>query len=287
MRILRSLHRELIPGTARRLFVRHQFRSPHFKFLWHYHPEIELTLIRRGEGLRYAGGSVERYRAGDLCLLGSGFPHSWSSVPGRGPVESIVFQFLPPDPRDGFWKLEEWRGLARFLRRTGEGWVVEGPGRRRVVERIDALEKVPAGSARQAALFLELLAGLAGETRLRPLPGTGAGGGSGGAALQAVLRYAEAHADGEIAHAEAARLARRSPAAFCRFFKRHMGKTFGEHVGEIRLTRIGGELVDTDRPVTEIALAGGYQSLAHFNRAFRARFGCTPREYRRRGALPG
>jgi AraC-like DNA-binding protein len=61
-----------------------------------------------------------------------------------------------------------------------------------------------------------------------------------------------------------------------------MGKTFSDHVNDVRLARACGELADTDRGIIEIAYLSGYNNLAHFNRRFRMVNKCTPREYRRR-----
>ncbi len=295
MRIASSLRLEKIPAAAGQLFVLRRFRAPFLTFTWHYHPEVELTLIRRGRGVRYVGGSVERYEEGDFCLLGANLPHTWSSVRGAGTVEATVIQFLPQAAGGFFWGLRELREIDRLLRGAGAGWSIGGKMRTRGIALIDALEKLPLLSPRRAALFLELLAGLAEGRGLRPLhpgapPRPAARRGRSEALLQAILGYVEANSARGLVHAEAARRVRLSPAAFCRFFKRHMGKTFGEHVNEVRLARVCGELADTDRGITEIAFACGYGNLPHFNRRFRMLMGCTPREYRRRAvpfSVPG
>jgi len=56
------------------------------------------------------------------------------------------------------------------------------------------------------------------------------------------------------------------------------GKSFTEHVTELRLTRAFTLLSSTDRRrlISEIAFEAGFSDLAHFHRLFRARFGDTP-----------
>jgi len=71
-RILFEDHR-LDPHTS---FAYKEFRVSHFPFNWHYHPEIEITMIVKGRGLRFVGDSIQDYRDGDLCLLGSNTPHT-------------------------------------------------------------------------------------------------------------------------------------------------------------------------------------------------------------------
>jgi AraC-like DNA-binding protein len=292
MRIDTRLHLEKIPATAGQLFGLRRSRSSFFPFLWHYHPELELTLIRRGRGLRYVGHSIEAYEEGDLCLLGGSLPHSWSSERKSGRVESTVIQFLPESGGEAFWKLRELRELTRFLREAKGGWSIGGTLRRRAVERIDELEKLPVGSPLRVSLFIELLAGLISKRGLRPLhpgapPPVGPRPGRSEAILQAILRQVEANSARELVHREVARLVGFSPPAFCRFFKRQMGKTFSDHVNDVRLARACVELADTDRGITEIAFGCGYNNLAHFNRRFRLTMACTPRDYRRRMARAG
>jgi AraC-like DNA-binding protein len=61
------------------------------------------------------------------------------------------------------------------------------------------------------------------------------------------------------------------------------GRTFGAWAREQRLRRCRDELADpaaADRTIAEVAARWGYRSAAHFTRAFAARFGTTPRDFR-------
>src|SRR5580692_12119407 len=74
-----------------------EFEFPAFRFPWHRHPEVELTWILEGSGLRCVGDSVEPFQAGDFCLLGPNLPHAWLSAPTKtsGRARSLVIQFDP------------------------------------------------------------------------------------------------------------------------------------------------------------------------------------------------
>ncbi len=75
-----------------------------------------------------------------------------------------------------------------------------------------------------------------------------------------------------------------SPGHLSRSFHRATGLRFVEYVARVRAERARSLIADTDRPITEVAFACGFQSLSQFNRTMRAHFGCQPRELRRANA---
>ena len=88
---------------------------------WHFHPELELTHIVRGSGLRYVGDSIEPFADGDLCLIGGETPHCWLTELGfTGHAHARVIQFLPESIAASIAKafLEEYQNARgkRFSR---------------------------------------------------------------------------------------------------------------------------------------------------------------------------
>ncbi len=77
-----------------------------------------------------------------------------------------------------------------------------------------------------------------------------------------------------------------SPGHLSRLFHHSTGLRFVEYVARVRADHARTMLRTTERPVTEIAFACGFQSLSQFNRTIRAHFGHTPREIRRESAPP-
>ena len=66
-----------------------------------------------------------------------------------------------------------------------------------------------------------------------------------------------------------------------------IGQTFGRWLLEARLEACGAALRDVHQcnlNISEIAYRMGFNDLSHFNKAFRARFGMTPRDWRNAGA---
>jgi AraC-like DNA-binding protein len=69
-----------------------------------------------------------------------------------------------------------------------------------------------------------------------------------------------------------------------RIFHHNTGLRFVEYVARVRAERAKSLLFETNKPVTDVAFACGFQSLSQFNRTMRAHFGCQPRELRRKPA---
>jgi AraC-like DNA-binding protein len=69
---------------------------------------------------------------------------------------------------------------------------------------------------------------------------------------------------------------------FLRSFKRVIGLTPHQYLVQTRLRHAAAWLLETPRPILEIALASGFSDLANFNRSFRSVMGCSPRQLRRR-----
>jgi AraC-like DNA-binding protein len=101
--------------------------------------------------------------------------------------------------------------------------------------------------------------------------------------IDQTLDWIQRHLARELTVAEAARIAHVTPAAFSRFFRREVGKTFTRYVNDVRCSEACLKLRLTDRPVAAVASACGFATLSHFNRQFRLRHGMTPREFRASG----
>jgi len=67
---------------------------------------------------------------------------------------------------------------------------------------------------------------------------------------------------------------------FMRFFKKYMGTTCIEYINDYRLNIAANLLITTRMQITEIAVSVGVTNLSYFNRIFRKKYNMTPKEYR-------
>lgn len=99
--------------------------------------------------------------------------------------------------------------------------------------------------------------------------------------INAVFEYVQLSFKEKISLQKAASLIHLSESAFCKFFKRASGKKFSEYVNEIRLSHACKLLIETDKPIVQIAFDTGFESLTYFNRVFLKKKGIPPSQLRK------
>ena len=67
-----------------------------------------------------------------------------------------------------------------------------------------------------------------------------------------------------------------------RFFKKHFGMSFAEHLARVRLYHAVEDLIYTNNPVTSIAYDNGFSNVKALNKVFRERYGDTPTAMRKK-----
>lgn len=269
-------------GVHSRAFEIRPFRKPRFDFIWHHHPELELTCIVRGHGVRYIGNSILPFYEGDLCLLGAHLPHAYGSHPKSRPgAEWIVVHFLASNWGEKFWQLPENRAIGSLLAASARG--IRFTGREAAASQRKLQEMAAHPNRTGVSRFLDVLETLAGSCERRYLnaklcvPGKTD---SLDPRLGKIINWVQSHSGDSISQSEAAALIGMSPAAFSRFFHAKTDRVFNRYVSEVRIARVCARLLATDNSITEIAGESGFENLSNFNRRFREIVKMTPREYR-------
>ncbi|WBB58219.1 AraC family transcriptional regulator [Streptomyces sp. WMMC500] len=266
-------------GTTLTCFIR---RQEAFDFAWHHHREYELTLITEGTGTRYVGTTVERYRVGDLVLIGPDLPHTFTAAPyATGMAAAVVAQFRHDFLGPGFFDLPQFRATAALLTRSaarGVRYTPAPPAVHALLADLPALDP-----AAQTLGLLDALHRLAHDATGTPITGPGYAPTPGTAIrdrIDTVCRHLE-HAHTHPVHlAEIAALVHMSPTSFSRFFRRAMGRTLTEYVNQLRVETACRLLTGTTQPITEVAARSGFRNLSNFNRRFRELKRLRPRDYR-------
>lgn len=98
--------------------------------------------------------------------------------------------------------------------------------------------------------------------------------------LEKVRVYCACNYDGRITLEDISRHVGMNKSAFCTFMRHTAGMSFSEYLNDMRLERAKDTLRHSDYGIAEIADMCGFQNVTYFNRLFRRKFGCSPKECR-------
>jgi AraC family transcriptional regulator len=70
------------------------------------------------------------------------------------------------------------------------------------------------------------------------------------------------------------------PVHLSRTFRRHFGRSIGSYLRELRIERACQDLIASDRPLADVAIAAGFCDQSHLCRILRQRTGLTPTAFR-------
>lgn len=253
----------------------------------HFHPELEITYIKKGAGYRMAGDFLEAFSEGEVVLLPSNLPHCWiynpESCGPEGNRECMCVQFLPSLLRDGMAFFAEWGYAAHRLMTLQQGMRITGNTAGKV---ISILGKMRTQDESERLLGLLRIVQLVGTTaEITPI-GTQNEGFAGISKnmrrIQLVFKYVVEQYREKITLSDIASYVNMSPTAFCAFFKEETGQTFSSFVNEYRIGIVCNLLRNyPDREICEIAWQCGFTDIPYFNRYFKKVKKVTPREWKK------
>ncbi|HTM76499.1 MAG TPA: AraC family transcriptional regulator, partial [Devosia sp.] len=253
-------------------------------FQWHHHPEYELTLTLNSRGQRFIGDHIGSYDDGDLVLIGPYLPHTWSSIAKNDPAQphiALVMWFLPDWADHLTAKFPELRTVGALLARAAAGLQFSTATATAARPLIETLVQRP--PTERFLLLLQVLSLLAADRNATPLAATvpnTSGPTAERTRIDRVLNHIHAHFAEPITIAALADIAALSPSGLHRTFLRHTSQTVSQYLIRLRIGRACALLSSTPLPISQIAFDIGYDSLANFNRQFKALKQVTPRQYR-------
>jgi len=265
--------------------IEHGFPTPLAR--WHSHDVFELHLIVATSGKAFVGDWIGTFEPGHLVLCGSGLPHNWISLdaPAAGVARrDLAIQFSPDTILMGAETFPELHETARMLKRACHG--IEFFGMAEAAEQSWLAIKATHGLKR-FRLFCDLLIDLSGCTDYRLLSSANSDDAT-DCDLQAIQGLVARIATDPAAPLTVAIVAAElgmNTGRFGRLFKRSTGTSFPGYVNQMRVTHACQLLMQTNRYVTSICYAAGFNNVANFNRQFLALKGVTPSEFRRQSHL--
>ncbi len=283
-------HFHKIPSTPQSSFsIRHDIK-PDFGNVWHYHPELELHYIVRGEGLRFIGDNISNFTPGEMILLGENLPHTWRCKDEyfqNNPdlqVEAMVIQFLPDCLGKYLLNLPEAYLIPKLFEKAKSGMVIHGKAKAQLAELMSS--SIEATNLDRIIILLSILKTLA-ETDEYATILTGKNtfyqsNESETLRINKICTYTMTNYKNDITLEEIASLSNLSITSFCRYFKLMTKKTYYDFLIEIRVSHACRFLIENKLPTEMICFDCGFNNVSNFYRHFKKVTGMTPLDYKRK-----
>jgi len=278
---------EIIQPANGQSFLFRKFDKSAFEAPYHFHPEYELTYILKGSGKRYVGSHMSDFTTGDLVLIGPNLPHCWKLEQEeelQPDASAIVVQFDGAFLGDDFFNKDELQQIKKLFQKSGSGICFNAGTQTGVNKSLEHLGKEK-NSFRMLIGLLEVLQKLASsndhilldqnmvvaertmaeQERINP-----------------VYAYLVENFRKQVSLDVAAGIANMTTNAFCKYFKKITRKTFMETIIEYRLNYAIQQLVQTDKPISEISFESGFGDVSHFYKTFKQKMNISPLNYRKK-----
>ncbi|WP_428667009.1 AraC family transcriptional regulator [Runella sp.] len=280
----------LVPRDILSSHLSRHHTLPNFGTVWHYHPELELHYIVRGEGVRFVGDNVSNFNAGELLLLGENLPHMWrcnEQYFRQDPnvtAEAVVVQFLPDFMGKDFLKKPESGTILSLYDKAKAGLVISGTTREKLIPLMLKSAKT-AGLGRLVVILL-MLEILSESDEMHPISTKDSlynFSKEETERLNKVYNYTLINYKKDLTLEEIASVANLSVTSFCRYFKMMTKKTFHDFLIEIRISHAQRMLVEDSSITTEaVCFECGFNNRSNFFGHFKRITGLTPVEYKRK-----
>ena len=254
-------------------------------FLWHWHPEIELTLILSGK-IQYQVDDVTYIlTSGDGLFCNSNSLHSGYMIDeNECTYLSITFhpRFLY-GYEDGILQTkyvnfitenESWSSLSL---KNSVLW------QREVLSSIKEIYELSKKSAPDLEMQVHILLMHIWQKLYRHFsmqPDRETKSSHYLKRLRNMITFIEEHYYQEISLEDVAKTANICKSECCRFFKKQMGMTIFDYILYIRIQHSLPLLSNTDS-ITEVASLVGFSSPSYYSQIFKRYMKCTPMEYKR------
>ncbi|HEY8783272.1 MAG TPA: AraC family transcriptional regulator [Mucilaginibacter sp.] len=281
--ITRNVIREITPLNTGDCFTVSSRIKKDFDFPLHYHEEYELNLILNAKGAkRVVGDGVGVIDDMELVFIGPNIYHAWFTHQCTNQViKEVTIQFHKDLFDETFLRRNQVSFLKNMFNNAQRGILFSQETTAAIAERILNLNQK---SRFDAVLeLLSILHSLSLSSNIQLLSDPGFSGESfhfKSRRIEKVFEYMYNNYDKHITLAEVARIANMPQVSFSRFIKKRTGKTFIESLNEIRLGHASRMLIDTNDTIAGIAYKCGFNNISNFNRTFKRKKLCIPREFR-------
>jgi AraC-like DNA-binding protein len=255
-----------------------------FTFPIHIHAEFELNFIENGAGAkRVVGDSIEEIDDLELTLItGSSLEHGWLDHKCTSQeIKEITIQFHGDLFNEELLQKNQFRTVKEMFEKAVYGVTFSKEAIEQIKDRLYSLATESQGAHSVLKLFgilYDLSVSSMRELSSRAFNEQEQHYDS--RRIERAYNYMLANYSEEIRLADVANLVGMTEVAFSRFIKQRTGRNFIDSLNDIRLGHATRMLVDTTHSIAEVSIVCGFNNLSNFNRIFKKKKGCTPREFR-------
>ena len=253
-------------------------------FMWHWHPEIEITYVQKGTMCYKVNHIVYHLKEGDIVFNNSGALHSGTMENQKDcayiPVtfdsrliygffqSTVNSKYVDPVIQDSM--------LPAICIDQSEPW--HKPFREYLLRIIDLDEKKPDFYELDITIFLQSMWRLLLE-HITYEPQASRENSLEYDRIKKILSYIEENYQNKITLNDIAGHIHLCESECTRLFKRHMNTTLFAFLQEYRIER-SLEFLQDDQPVSAVADKAGFSDPNYYSKVFAKIKGCSPREYR-------
>ena len=276
--------REITPLTQNDCFTLFSRKKSNFDFPLHSHEEFELNFIQNAKGAkRIIGDHIEEIDDLELVLVGSNLQHGWFTHNCFSKeIFEVTIQFHKDLFDEKFLRRNQLSFIRNLMEKSSRGILFSKETTKQLAPRIVALNQKHGFDS--VLELMSILHDLSASSKIRVLSDSSFNNNEpytyNSQRVEKTYEYMNHNFDKTVSLNEVARLANMSEASFSRFFKARTGITFIDSLTEIRLGHASRMLIDTSLSVAEIAYNCGFNNISNFNRIFKKKKKCTPKEFR-------
>ena len=253
-------------------------------FMWHWHPEIEITYVQKGTMCYKVNHMVYHLKEGDIVFNNSGALHSGTMENQKDcayiPVtfdsrliygffqSTVNSKYVDPVIQDSM--------LPAICIDQSEPW--HKPFREYLLRIIDLDEKKPDFYELDITICLQSMWRLLLE-HITYEPQASRENSLEYDRIKKILSYIEENYQNKITLNDIAGHIHLCESECTRLFKRHMNTTLFAFLQEYRIER-SLEFLQDDQPVSAVADKAGFSDPNYYSKVFAKIKGCSPREYR-------
>ena len=275
---------EITPLSDRDCMYMVERYKKEFTYPIHCHSDYEFNFVENGAGVeRVVGDSVEIIGNYDLVIIaGKDLEHAWRQYACRSnQVREITIQFSPDIFNGGLLQKSQFDSIRQMLDKAQLGLSFPMEAIMKIYAKLDNLISQQGFNAVMS--FISILYDLSTFDNARILSTSSfvnMDQSTDSRRVKKIYEYINANYQQEIRLAQLSELVGMTPVAFSRFFVQRTGKNISDYIIDIKLGHVIRLLVNSTHSISEICYECGFNNLSNFNRIFKKKKNCSPKEFR-------